>query len=57
MGFKIFTASYLQNMMSLDILSCIQKAQYLDICSIGNVAIVKNGCTVTVVEKIMHKSI
>lgn len=57
MGFKIFTASYLKNMMNLDILSCIQKAQYLDICSIGHVAIVKNGCTVTVVGKIMHKSI
>lgn len=33
--------------MILDILSCIQKTQYLDICSISNVAIVKNDCTVT----------
>ena len=56
MGFQIFTLSYLQNRMNLDILSCIQKPQYLDMCSIGNVAIVKSGCTVTVAEKIMHKS-
>lgn len=32
--------------MKLGILSCTEKAQYLDICSIGNVAIVRNGCTV-----------
>lgn len=57
MGFKTFTLSYLENIMNLDILSCIQKAQYLDICSIGNVAIVKNGCTITIVEKTMYKSI
>lgn len=43
--------------MILDILSCIQKTQYLDICSISNVAIVKNDCTVAVVEKLMQKSI
>lgn len=57
MGLKIFTLSYLQNRMNLDILSRVQKAQYLDIRSIGNVAIVKNGCTVTVLEEITHTSI